>query len=165
MTDQNGVQGTDSLEVQIEEAQVPEPVATPTPEPEQPTPTPEPEQPTATPAPEQPTPEPTPAPEPPQAVINGPTQGFVGDGLLFDGSYSQASSPIVSYEWDFGDGTTDNSGMGVGHSYSAPGSYTVSLTVTDQNGLTGSDSIVVQIEAQAAPQIEQPASEGAGGGG
>jgi len=85
--------------------------------------------------------------------------------LLFDGSYSQASSPIVSYEWDFGDGTTDNSGMGVGHSYSAPGSYTVSLTVTDENGLTGSDSIVVQIEAQAAPQIEQPASEGAGGGG
>jgi len=61
----------------------PVPEATDTPVPEAtPTPTLAPEQPTPT--PEQPTPEPTPAPEPPQAVINGPSQGVVGEGLLFD---------------------------------------------------------------------------------
>jgi PKD repeat protein len=111
-----------------------------------------------TPAQPQPQPQPTAAPaQPPQAVVNGPAQGQVGEGLLFDGAYSQAASPIDTWLWDFGDGTTDTSNsMGVGHSYNAPGSYTVQLTVTDQNGLQGTDSVVVQIDPQAVPQ-PQPA--------
>jgi len=43
---------------------------------------------------------------------------------------------IVSYDWDFGDGTTD-SGMIVDHTFAMVGSYTVNLTVFDNDGLNG----------------------------
>ena len=140
VVDQNGLSGTDSVAITIEA--LPPPPPPPTPEP-----TPVPLEPTPVP------PEPTPAPQPPQAVINGPSQGMAGDVLQFDASFSQASSPIVSYQWDFGDGTFDgNSGMGVLHSYSVPGVYNVTLTVTDQNGLSDSTNMVVTIGASAMPQ-------------
>ena len=64
----------------------------------------------------------------------------MGDGLLFDGQYTQSSAPIVKWVWDFGDGIIDDTSNspGVGHMYQAPGSYTIRLTVTDQNDQTGS---------------------------
>jgi len=41
---------------------------------------------------------------------------------------------IISWEWDFdGDGSVDSNAQNPLHVYSAPGSYTVTLTVTDQN--------------------------------
>jgi PKD repeat protein len=92
---------------------------------------------------------PTPPPQPPVAVINGPNQAIVGDGLLFDGSLSQSSSPIVGWAWDYGDGVVENSGMGVGHTYGAPGDYVVTLTITDQNGLSSSATQNVRIDPPA----------------
>ncbi len=92
-----------------------------------------------------------PAPQPPTAVISGPTGGLVGETLTFDGSGSSDSDgQIVSYAWNFGDGTTGN-GISVTHSYSAAGSYQVVLTVTDDDGLTDEATHTVQIE-EPAPQ-------------
>lgn len=48
-------------------------------------------------------------------------------------SYDKDGS-IVSYEWDFGDGN-NASGRVVNHIYSQPGEYTVTLTVTDNDGI------------------------------
>ena len=81
----------------------PAPTATGQPtQPPQPTATAVPPQPTATPEPTQP-----PAPVPPTAVIQGPGNGYVGEPVAFDASGSTAgSSPIVSYAWTFGDGTS-----------------------------------------------------------
>ena len=84
---------------------------------------------------------------PPTAVISGTTRGLVGEMLSFSGSDSSDSDGrIVSYAWDFGDGMT-GSGITVTHGYSATGSYTVTLTVTDNGGLTASAEHVVQIDA------------------
>jgi hypothetical protein len=44
---------------------------------------------------------------------------------------------IASEQWNFGDGTT-GSGREVDHTYTAPGTYDVVLTVTDMHGLTNS---------------------------
>ena len=65
--------------------------------------------------------------------------------VTFDASESyDADGAIVSYEWNFGDGTT-SSGRVVTHAYSTVGDYTVSLTVTDDDGALSTYSLSIQI--------------------
>ena len=52
---------------------------------------------------------------------------------------SDSDGTITSYEWSFGDGTT-GSGESTTHSYTQPGTYIVTLTVTDDDGATDSTS-------------------------
>lgn len=54
--------------------------------------------------------------------------------------------------WDFGDGTTASS-LTVSHVFSASGSYTVSLTVTDNHGESGVDTKTITVE-QPIPPLE-----------
>src|SRR2546422_1692596 len=62
------------------------------------------------------------------------THAPTGTAISFDASGSHASDgSITNYAWDFGDGTTAT-GVTTAHSYSTPGSYTVTLTVTDNDG-------------------------------
>ena len=79
----------------------------------------------------------------------GPDQSsFVGTIVNFDGSESfDPDGDIVSYEWNFGDGTATGSGIVASHSYGAVGNYTVVLTVTDNGGATATDISNVEIVA------------------
>ncbi|HHG85790.1 MAG TPA: PKD domain-containing protein, partial [Bacteroidetes bacterium] len=55
--------------------------------------------------------------------------------VFFDGSLSSdVDGNIVSYVWDFGDGNAAT-GMFPSHTYAAPGTYSVTLTVTDNDNL------------------------------
>jgi PKD repeat protein len=63
--------------------------------------------------------------------------------VQFTASATGGTSPY-SYTWDFGDGTT-NTGASVGHSYLLPGTYTVTLTVVDANGLTTTASTTITV--------------------
>jgi PKD repeat protein len=71
-----------------------------------------------------------------------------GSGLTIDvdGSASQPSSGlcrISGYNWDFGDSTSDVSyATGTVHTYSQPGTYIVTLTVTNQGGHATTSSTV-----------------------
>ncbi|MBN1208564.1 MAG: PKD domain-containing protein [Myxococcaceae bacterium] len=57
-----------------------------------------------------------------------------GEGLEFSGRASvDADGEIVTYRWDFGDGT-EAEGRAVTHAFSAPGVYRVRLTVRDDSG-------------------------------
>ena len=69
---------------------------------------------------------------------------FVENDLTvdFDASSSTDDGSIVSWDWDFGDGSSA-SGEVVSHTYAEVGSYTVTLTVTDNDGATGSTSETV----------------------
>jgi PKD repeat protein len=79
------------------------------------------------------------------------TPACTGSLCSFDGSgSSDADGTIVSHVWDFGDGTA-GSGAIVQHAYAQPGSYTVTLTVTDDDGATGSVSKGVVVTANAPP--------------
>jgi PKD repeat protein len=81
----------------------------------------------------------------PVTVSNvAPTAAFTiscsGLTCSFDGGRSTDSDgTIASYRWDFGDGTT---GVGklVQHTYGQPRTYSVGLSVTDNDGATGTDS-------------------------
>jgi len=76
-----------------------------------------------------------------------PSYPIEGETVTFD---AYASTPnggsITSYYWNFGDGNTANLTTGaVTHVYSAIGNYTVTLTVTDSEGLSDSESKIVRI--------------------
>jgi len=78
--------------------------------------------------------------EPPVADISAPSTALVGEVVTFDGSGSSDSDgTIVSYSWEFGDTNTDT-GVTVTHAYATTGNYTVNLTVTDNDGLNGTDT-------------------------
>lgn len=62
----------------------------------------------------------------------------------FDASGSSDDGSIVSYSWNFGDGS-GGVGVNAAHSYAAAGSYNVSLEVTDDLGATGTISRVVTV--------------------
>jgi PKD repeat protein len=86
----------------------------------------------------------SPQPQPPVAVINAPVQAFAGQLVTFDAGQSTGQSPIVSYQWRFGDGGTAGTATAQ-HIYAAPGVYTVQLTVVDSAGLSGTTSVQIQI--------------------
>ena len=65
----------------------------------------------------------------------------------FDGIDSvDSDGEIVSYDWDLGDDTTASGDIViVEHCYEESGTYTVTLTVTDGDDLTGSASQEVTV--------------------
>jgi 6-phosphogluconolactonase (cycloisomerase 2 family) len=77
------------------------------------------------------------ADEGPTAAFTG-TPAAAGSASSFNGAASSSSSSettVASYDWSFGDGTSaENAGPTPTHVYSAPGVYTVTLTVTDSAG-------------------------------
>jgi len=74
---------------------------------------------------------------------------YTGETISFDASDSYDSDGvIVEYFWDFGDGI-NATGMTVGHSYGDDGNYTVTLTVTDDDGAIGTASVVKTVLNQA----------------
>ncbi|MDX6287542.1 MAG: hypothetical protein QOG53_3027 [Frankiales bacterium] len=78
-----------------------------------------------------------------------PATVMVNQPVTFNGSQSSddTSAPSqLKYRWDFnGDGKTDATGETVRHAYSQAGKYTVRLTVTDVDGASGSDTVVVTV--------------------
>jgi PKD repeat protein len=64
----------------------------------------------------------------------------------FDASGSYDNVGIIDYQWDFGDGTFENSTIpSVIHTYTKPGVYTVILTVVDETGNVNSASISIVV--------------------
>lgn len=79
-----------------------------------------------------------------------PTAAFAtscaGQSCSFDGRAStDTDGTITSWAWTFGDGATAT-GAQPGHVYTAPGTYPVTLTVTDENGGTGTTTQPVVIQ-------------------
>jgi len=81
---------------------------------------------------------------PPVANISlSPMSGTTVTVFNMSGSNSvDSDGSIVSYSWSFGDGTTA-SGPNITKGYAAPGTYTVTLTVTDNLGASETASVPI----------------------
>lgn len=92
----------------------------------------------------------------PMADPNGPYTGTVGTPLQFDGTAStDPDGTIVSYIWDFGDGSS-GTGATPTHTYSVAGVYNVTLMVTDNEGATDSSTSTATIGEVGTPPPPVP---------
>jgi PKD repeat protein len=93
-----------------------------------------------------PTGDPTPAPA---------TVDFSSSCSFLQCTFTEASiagtTPLAGSAWSFGDGSDTSAGSPATHAFAAAGSYTVSLTVTDADGVDTSVSKTVAVEAATAP--------------
>ncbi|MFA6565660.1 MAG: PKD domain-containing protein, partial [Candidatus Paceibacterota bacterium] len=76
----------------------------------------------------------------------------LGDAVTLDGSGSTDDKKIVSYEWNFGDGSTTTSAIATTtRTYTATSTYTVTLTVTDDEGvISDPDTAVITVATQCS---------------
>ena len=92
---------------------------------------------------------------PPVAVAGGPYTGVEGEPVHFDGSGSfDPGGATLTYQWDFGDGTTVADGATLDHTYAHDGTYTVTLTVS--NGTLTNTATTTATIAQAPAPIARP---------
>ncbi|MCI0393414.1 MAG: tandem-95 repeat protein [Chloroflexi bacterium] len=93
-------------------------------------------------------------------VLNAPPSVFpdyttiqpvVGELITFTGSiFDPGLLDTHTYLWDFGDGTTGASTLTVTHIFTATGIYTLTLTVTDDDGGVGIGQLSIYV-SQVAP--------------
>jgi len=90
---------------------------------------------------------PQPANRPPTATISDwqpRTTAVVGGTRVgFGAKASDPDGDRLRFEWDFDDGTTDE-GEALFHVFQSPGTFTVTLTVSDGRGGSASDEVVVR---------------------
>jgi hypothetical protein len=81
-------------------------------------------------------------------VVNAGPDQVVNEGntVNFSGSFTDPGTlDTHSYNWDFGDASTDTTGLTPSHFYTADGVYTVTLTVTDNDLGAGSNTMIVTV--------------------
>jgi PKD repeat protein len=83
------------------------------------------------------------APIPPNANFTYTTSGLSAN---FTDTSTDSDGYVVSWNWNFGDGASSTV-RNPGHIYPSAGTYTVTLTVTDSGGATGTTSKTVTVTA------------------
>lgn len=87
--------------------------------------------------------------QPPVANFSFTTSGLTA---IFTDQSSDPDGSIASRSWNFGDGTTSTA-TNPSKTYAAAGTYTVTLTVTDNQGATNSTSRQVTVSAPSQPSF------------
>ena len=94
----------------------------------------------------------TPINVPPTAAFTAtPNNGFTPLDVDFDATASfDPDGNITNYAWDFGDGNS-GSGQMTAHTYTSAGTYTVELTVTDDDGAINTTTQTVIVSDPVGP--------------
>jgi PKD repeat protein len=102
---------------------------------------------------------------PPVAALKAPATAQTGQAVSFDAGQSQPASgaSIAAYQWKFGDGATDETQSASDtHVYTTPGTYTVTLSVLD-NDTQESSPVSQQIIVTSPPPSGGGKTVGGGG--
>lgn len=96
----------------------------------------------------------------PVPYINGPYTGDEGVALSFSSAASyDPDGSITSYNWNFGDGVTSTL-ANPSHTYQSAGSFTVTLSITDDGGLTETATTTATIAAVIIPPVGNELTNG-----
>jgi PKD repeat protein len=98
--------------------------------------------------------------QPPVAAFTSPSCTLLV--CNFTSTSHDPDGTIVGYSWTFGDGATSTA-QNPSHVYALPGTYTVGLTVTDNQGATGTTSQSLTVVGAPPPPANRPPSVTAGG--
>lgn len=82
----------------------------------------------------------------PEANFTLPTDIFAGEEINFTDLSVDSDGSIESYDWDFGDGNSSTEANPT-HIYATEGNYNVSLSVTDNDGLTDTETRAITVQA------------------
>jgi PKD repeat protein len=91
-------------------------------------------------------------------IISINVSNFSGSAPLtvyFRGNASDPDGYITSFEWNFGDGSSDNK-KGTSHTYTTAGSYIATFIVTDNNGSTSTKSIQINVSKVVVDNYVSP---------
>jgi MYXO-CTERM domain-containing protein len=80
-----------------------------------------------------------------------------GEEVLFTGSASDPGADTVSFLWSFGDGSTSTEASPA-HAFADNGSYTVTLTASDEDGGSSSTSFTIEVN-NLPPVVEATVPE------
>lgn len=80
----------------------------------------------------------------PDVQAQHPDSAGTGNTVAFTATTADTDTPAVSYEWDFGDGVSVE-GRSVGHAYTHPGNYLVTLRGKGLDGLTGKAQFRIEV--------------------
>jgi hypothetical protein len=89
---------------------------------------------------------------PPAFEVQSATAGKAGETLAFSGEVLPNEAPVLTYHWDFGDGSATD-GMKVHHAYTHAGEYDVHVTATGLDATVNSKDVKVQISGYIATRF------------
>lgn len=89
-------------------------------------------------------------------MANASSDKITGDAPLivnFYGTGTDSDGTIAGYKWNFGDNSAEVTQQNPTHTYQNPGTYTATLTVTDDKGAAGTDSLNITVNL---PPLNKP---------
>lgn len=84
---------------------------------------------------------------------------LAGTTVAFAGAFTDPGADTHTIRWDFGDETTASATLTPNHVYDAPGVYTVTLLVSDDDNGVGSDTLIVTVEAANRPPTAEAGTD------
>lgn len=88
-----------------------------------------------------------------EPFFNVDRKRFCDSGTVYFTNYTIGNDPVVSRTWNFGDGSPTSSDLEPAHQYQRPGTFTVSQTVTTQQGCSKTINDTIRVYRTPDPYI------------
>jgi hypothetical protein len=92
---------------------------------------------------------------PPTVTAEVPSSAQTGAVVKFSAAAKAEGVPVITYHWDFGDGTSED-GARVNHAFTEPASYTVRLKVEGVDGVSAEQTFPITVTGEMKTNFDLP---------